>query len=364
MDKVQQPKASPLSYSVFLPVYSSQDIGIYDSSVTTVVIFVHGLLGNANTYFCQGMKALEGRKHTVVVTPWFGGTSITGTYWNSSNSVGPMISTYWQGGHWCVGGDNAPNPAQYTTSFDCLDILLQKFDNKIFPNLKQIVLNGFSAGAQLVSRYAFFSPLQAKFPVRVIAADASSYMYFDSRRPISSCVPLNPTPTNWSCPQFQTPKNTQDCDTFNNYKFGLNDLEDSNSLYIQDLNDQQVQQLIKDYLSKDVRWIFGDGDICNCGTNDYDNPKACFHPDCDSNNHCCDSYPDSKNSNALDVGCEVMYQGSNRLQRGLNFMSYLMTFYKNYKPTYSFFHGGHDDFSFFLSDPFLSWCDQNTTFIS
>jgi hypothetical protein len=92
---------------------------------------------------------------------------------------------------------------------------------------------------------------------------------------------------------------------------------------------------------KDLRFLFGSQDVCNCNTAGYNNSaEYCYPatgltagcaPNADggtSGGHgCCDTYPDSSTDNALDVRCAAMVQGSNRLQRGLNYMSYIDRFY-------------------------------------
>eukprot|EP01126_Amoeba_proteus_P011870 TRINITY_DN14855_c0_g1_i1.p1 TRINITY_DN14855_c0_g1~~TRINITY_DN14855_c0_g1_i1.p1 ORF type:complete len:415 (+),score=38.15 TRINITY_DN14855_c0_g1_i1:62-1306(+) len=350
---------------VFLPIYSSQDLGEYDSTVISAVITIHGLLRNANTYFCQSMHAFQGTQKTIVVAPWFADTIVTGDYWNSSNSIGSMRGVFWSNDRWAEGGDNSPDPARYISAFDCLDVLLAAFDPSIFPNLQQIILTGFSAGGQLVSRYAFFSQLSAKFPVRLIVSDPSTYMYFDNTRPIASCIPLTPTPTSWTCPTFEVPTDGL-CPNFNDYKFGLDNLGSSSNLYVENLSGSDIDQLLNDYTSKDVRWIFGDGDVCNCQTDGYDNPSSCFPSGQTCYNSgqptsCCDTYPDSKRDNVLDVDCESMYEGSNRLQRGLNFISYLQAYYSNYNPLFAFYSGQHDNYALITSSTYKSWCDVSQT---
>jgi len=71
------------------------------------------------------------------------------------------------------------------------------------------------------------------------------------------------------------------------------------------------------------------------------------------NIQCCDTYPDIESSNALAVGCEEMIQGSNRLQRGINYMLHLATLGANV--AYGFFEGGHSNPAFYASDLFKEW---------
>ena len=132
----------------------------------------------------------------------------------------------------------------------------------------------------------------------------------------------------------------------------------------------QSQQLVQEYTQhfrhKDVRYVFGTWDACNCIDAGYVNPRHCFlqseqppqqqqssggdsittkpsqqctpsaHIDAvavvggASNSNCCDTYPDATN-NDLSTSCGATLQGSNRLQRGLNYMSYLRQYFADYE---------------------------------
>lgn len=102
------------------------------------------------------------------------------------------------------------------------------------------------------------------------------------------------------------------------------------------------------FREKDIRYVFGEHDSCNCHMEGYKNPSHCWHSisstssasttlssGCtpsiyDSVNTvsrmdastCCDTFPDALN-NDLSTSCGAMLQGSNRLQRGLNYMAHL-----------------------------------------
>lgn len=100
------------------------------------------------------------------------------------------------------------------------------------------------------------------------------------------------------------------------------------------------------YRHKDIKYVFGGWDSCNCKAPDYGNPAHCApvrtegsYVTCapllgvtegingtNSANMCCDTYPDSTN-NDLATSCGSNLQGSNRLQRGLNYISYLTRYY-------------------------------------
>ena len=118
---------------------------------------------------------------------------------------------------------------------------------------------------------------------------------------------------------------------------------------------------------KDVRFIFGARDVCQCNIQGYENrPDDCYHSgaQCSPNEHggtidghtCCDTWPDTTNSNLCAHTCEAMLQGSNRLQRGINYVAYLRQLSGNAeRPQMGFFDGGHNNSGFYASTLFISW---------
>lgn len=82
-----------------------------------------------------------------------------------------------------------------------------------------------------------------------------------------------------------------------------------------------LAQAVAAYPLRDVRYLLGEYDTCNCNTAGYANPHgycypaataAACSPNADggslSGRGCCDTYPDSNTSNALAVGCEALLQ--------------------------------------------------------
>ena len=79
----------------------------------------------------------------------------------------------------------------------------------------------------------------------------------------------------------------------------------------------------------------------------------------------CDTWPDTGSGNALATYCEAMLMGTNRLQRGLNYVDYLRTVATEHNrdgkliadpwPMHALFDGGHDNKAFYSSPAFRSW---------
>ena len=177
---------------IFIPLYSSHALNsdaAPNDKVTTALIFIHGLSGAANTYFCTGAASAIGRD-VIVIAPWFGDEQVNGTDWGTS-AQDSSSSAYWSTSRWMYGGDTSPGgplPARWTTSFDAMDAIIANISTlQLFPNLRQVTVVGFSAGSQYTLRYAFASPVggasgagSSNVHVRFIVSDPSSYLYLDA----------------------------------------------------------------------------------------------------------------------------------------------------------------------------------------
>ena len=89
---------------------------------------------------------------------------------------------YWDENRWQAGHDSPV--AQNLSPYDVLDfIFYQLNDNTKYPNLKRIVFCGYSAGAQVISRYMAVSRIKARAGLSVdFAAGApSSWLFLDNR---------------------------------------------------------------------------------------------------------------------------------------------------------------------------------------
>ena len=113
---------------------------------------------------------------------------------------------------------------------------------------------------------------------------------------------------------------------------------------------------------KDVRYVFGKKDVCNCNVPDFVNAPSCYvatatcSPDLYGGPHCCDTYPDTRTENAVAHTCSAMLEGTNRLQRGLNYMGYLAAYTnQTVAPKHGFFDGGHNNSAFYASSIFKQW---------
>eukprot|EP00854_Cymbomonas_tetramitiformis_P027855 gene27855-34412_t len=184
---------------------------------------------------------------------------------------------------------------------------------------------------------------------------------------------------------------TENCPDYDNYRYGLTGLSEQlpGYKYLEPFAKRdKLEQAIDDFAQKDVRFVLGLEDVCNCGTFEYENPDACLEHSCRDyesttnttqpillnrfatmesddedffqvERQCCDSYPGA-DLNFLSKNCESNLQGYNRLQRGLNYINYLRDFYKKRSGitlTYKveLFDGAHDPMAFLSSSAINKW---------
>ena len=155
-------------------------------------------------------------------------------------------------------------------------------DPNKFPNVREVVVAGHSAGGQFTQRYAATTSIEAQRPglrFRYVVTNPSSYLYLNDQRPVNSN-------RDQSSVRFGTPHR---CSTYNEYKFGL---EDRNR-YASRLTADQIRD---QYTGRYVVYLLG-GDDNDIGSAD------------------------------LDHSCEADVQGAQRLARGRFYYRHMMQFF-------------------------------------
>jgi pimeloyl-ACP methyl ester carboxylesterase len=153
-------------------------------------------------------------------------------------------------------------------------------DRTRFPQLARIVLAGHSAGGQIVHRYAVLNGIDqalraAGIGMSYIISSPSSYLYFTKERP-----------TGAADGRF-APYDAAACPGYNLYRYGVENLGRL-ARYAGNLGSAG---LFRRYAARDVTYLLGTAD------NDPDHPQ-------------------------LDQNCGARAQGSNRLERGRNYIRY------------------------------------------
>lgn len=161
-------------------VYASYSLEKPNAAITRALIMVHGANRNADHYFETATSAafLAGAlENTVVIAPRL----IASPDKPEPNEV------VWpnRGDTWRSGGMSPTNPT--LSAFDFVDEILRKLANKKnFPNLKNIVVAGHSAGGQYVTRYEMANKVHGTLGVSItyVVANPSSYAWPAAVRPL------------------------------------------------------------------------------------------------------------------------------------------------------------------------------------
>lgn len=191
------PIATPVG-SGLLPLYTSQDCAQPLPTVRRIAVIVHGYNRNAGDYARAMQGLVPDGDATLVLTPQFLPVEDVAAH------ALPDTILRWQRELWS-GGNPTEGPAPLS-AFDALDAILAKAaDRRVFPNLSQIVLVGFSAGGQLVQRYVAVGLGETVFgrsgiALRYVVGSPSSYVYFGDERPQGGSIA--PFAGAAQCPQF------------------------------------------------------------------------------------------------------------------------------------------------------------------
>jgi pimeloyl-ACP methyl ester carboxylesterase len=161
-------------------VYGSYALTTPNSAITRALIMVHGAGRNADHYFETAMAAafLAGAlDNTIVLAPRFA----------AGNDSVKANEIKWpeQGANWRSGGRVAADTT--ITSFDFVDEIVRKLaDKKVFPNLKNVVVAGHSAGGQYATRYEMGNRIHGTLGVDMsyVVANPSSYAWPVAERPL------------------------------------------------------------------------------------------------------------------------------------------------------------------------------------
>jgi len=262
---------------VFYRSHSLQN-GVHPG-VERAMIMVHGAARNGDAYYGVAMAsaAAAGRLgDTVLVAPQF--RANTG---GCKDQVEPAEYA-WTCEDWKIGNEAANAKEKAANSFDFIDGFLRLLNNRDrFPNLKEIVVAGHSAGGQFVQRYAAMTGIESRLPLRYFVANPSSYMYLNEKRISRQGV----CDTEGNCKgRFGPYWDRTNCTTYNHYKHGLEELTG----YAAGVG---MKQILAQFPVRSVTYLVGALDV---------------NQDSD-----------------LESTCNAQAQGFNRRERGLIFWNYM-----------------------------------------
>jgi hypothetical protein len=255
-----------LSSGLHLSYYSSYPLDRVRLTITRVVLAVHGVSRKYwNTYdnMVGAVTTADVRSATLIVAPLYDEDD-----WGESWKQGGASS------HHTIG------------SFMAADqLILAMTHPNVFPNVREVVVAGHSAGGQFTQRFAATSAIDSQRPglkYRFVVANPSSYVYLNDQRPVAA----SSIDTDYSYVRFGTPAR---CPYYNHYKYGL----EGRSGYVGAFTDDGVRA---QYAHRYVIYLLGnlDTDI---------------------------------NAGDLDDSCEAYLQGAQRFARGTFFYRHMMQFY-------------------------------------
>ncbi len=245
-------------------IYRSYPLAERNEAIERALVMVHGASRDADNYFRTAMAAafLAGAlNNTMLIAPRYASNDGRGC---RDTLAADELNWPCNGNSWRSGGAAAQD--RTLTSYDLMDDILKKLANRdVFPNLKEIVVAGHSAGGQFVTRYEMANLVHEKLgvPVTYVVANPSSYAYPDATRPIRGRIR---------------------CADYDSWPYGLKNRRG----YAERLTDEQLK---KQMASRPVTYLLGEIDILPLG--------------------------------GFDGSCAAMAQGPTRLARGEAFGKYV-----------------------------------------
>jgi len=262
-------------------IYRTYSLDTRNEAITRALVVVHGAGRDADNYFRNALAAafLAGAlDNTVVIAPRMASAAA-----NCHDTLAPNEIS-WNCNSWRSGGPAVSNPD--VTSFDFLDEVLRKVARKeIFPNLKQIVVTGHSAGGQVLNRYEMANQVHDKLgvPITYVVANPSSYAWPDSTRPTDAAYSVQSHAPGYipeiaaNAVAFRNFGGARDCTTYDQWPYGLKD----RTGYTAKQTDDQLKTQLS---SRPTTYLLGELDVLPLG--------------------------------GFDGSCSAMAQGPTRLARG------------------------------------------------
>ncbi|SRR5579884_2119947 len=250
-------------------IYRTYSLGERNPNITRALVMVHGANRDADNYFRTAVGAAffgNALEDTVVIAPRMASNDGRGCH----DTLAPN-EVSWNCGSWRSGGPAVSD--KDLDSFQFVDNILRKLAKKdVFPNLREIVVAGHSAGGQFVTRYEMSNKIHDELgvPITYVVSNPSSYAYPDATRP------------NAEGTQFGPFRDARNCTTYDKWPYGLEDRSDAG--YTAKMSDDQLR---KQLASRPTTYLLGEIDILPLG--------------------------------GFDSSCPAMAQGPTRLARGQAF---------------------------------------------
>ena len=265
-----------LSNGEKLELYSNYRLDQHNANLNKVLFVIHGMTRNAKATRDSMSRAIGSRNaKTLIIAPLFKAVSAGDT-----STTYPLDHAEWTSDGWNI-GNNTINKTGKTrlSSYSVMDHLISSYSaSSYFPGIKSATLAGHSAGGQFTQRYALAAKGSPANLVYVVV-NPGTLAYLNAYRPSGSV----------NTPSFSIPR---DCSGYDNYKYGLTNK--NSTPYLQSMSNQQ---LITQYLARNVTYLIGQDDI--------------YHDE------------------GLNTSCKAQKQGDNRYERSKYFFAHLNKYFAN-----------------------------------
>ena len=259
--------------SVKIPYWRNLSLGTRRDYITNAIVAFHGINHYGKSIYenLKNAASSEGQlNNTIIIAPIM--TEIKHiNYYNLDQNVYPYWTTRWKY------GDLSQN-SNRVSSFTIIDNIIKALVRNN-PNLKTLTITGFSAGGQMINRYAAAGRGPNDVPdgikIQFVSYAPSSYVYLNNLR----AIPGSET-------RFGKP-NTN-CSNYNRYIYGLE--SDLNSY----LRQTGVTAMRQNFRNRTVYQMVGSNDT---------------------------------STRFLDVKCGAMLQGAERYQRARIYTNYARAYY-------------------------------------
>ena len=160
--------------------YAEHEIGRGDPDAEYAVVWIHGMHGasaDSARLLRKKLSGMENGDKVYCIAPSFAESKLL------KNPAMRDKTLLWDRENWRGGGKSSNGPQ--ISSFTVIDQICGTLaDRKKYPRIRHILIAGFSAGGQFVSRYAAVGkPPEAEGLRYSFAAGApSTYLYIDNRR--------------------------------------------------------------------------------------------------------------------------------------------------------------------------------------
>jgi hypothetical protein len=213
-----------------LPYCTTVRLDHGSAAVTGAVLVVHGNNRDVQNDFsvvAAAERAMRSAAGTVIVAPYFQALADPQDAAHACPGALPDApqpnDLSWRcagPSNWRDGGDAV---SEATSTFDAIDAMLRALRGN-FPNLGRVTVTGFSAGGQLVQRYAAASVTAASLgvPVRFVVGDPGSFMYLDKTRLKEGAICADPSHCPLTTGSFDAAYfGAATCAGYSEYKYGL-----------------------------------------------------------------------------------------------------------------------------------------------